>query len=237
MGKCDVDIRRAIGVSVEMLLALHGIADEVGAKGGSPESIRLIECEHLRGRFADLIIEMQTEEDKKAVAEAARQAAKEAKKMTASTFKAEIDTDKDPRLPFSGASIEKHARQGKVTIEKRPDGLYLDGRKVVLYRSLKQVNGKTVVGHELKKELDGKPVLSVSILDFLSENQEYIPEEWKKDENGNTIFIFFWGTIYRHAGGRLYVRDLYWNGNRWYWNCYWLDRDWYFHDPAALLAS
>ena len=43
-------------------------------------------------------------------------------------YSAEIDTDIDPRLPFSGATIVKHARVGKETFELRADGhLYLNG--------------------------------------------------------------------------------------------------------------
>jgi len=49
--------------------------------------------------------------------------------------------------------------------------------------------------------------------------------------------VFFWGTIYRGAGGGLYVRCLLWDGDRWYWLAYWLDRVWDDNDPAALLQQ
>ncbi|MFA6593655.1 MAG: hypothetical protein WCT16_00160 [Candidatus Buchananbacteria bacterium] len=157
---------------------------------------------------------------------------------TTPILRAVIDTNNDPRLPFADATIEKHARQGKISIEKRFDGLYINGQKVVLYRSTRQINGQSIIGYELRRELDGQPVLSASVLDFLLANQEYIPEEWKeKDEKGNVIFIFFWGTIFRSSGGNLYVRYLYWGGSQWYELYYWLDSGFLGSDPAAVLAS
>lgn len=155
-----------------------------------------------------------------------------------SILRAEIDTDLDPRLPFNGASIKKHVRQGKVVIEKRVDGLYIGGQKVILWRSVRQINGRSVVGCELLKEADGQLILSASILDFLLANQEYIPEEWKeKDENGNTIFIFFWVTIYRDSYGYLCVRCLYWFEGACDESYDWLDRGWDASNPAAVCAS
>ncbi len=153
-------------------------------------------------------------------------------------LKAVIDTDIDPRLPFGGALIEKHVRQGKISIEKRVDGLYIDGQKVILYRSTRQINGRSVVGYELRKEVDGQLILSASILDFLLANKEYIPEEWKeRDENGNVVYIFFWATIFRRSDVGLCVRYLFWNGGRWDEDYDWLDRHWNSYVPAAVLAS
>jgi hypothetical protein len=41
---------------------------------------------------------------------------------------------------------------------------------------------------------------------------------------------------YRNANGNLYVRYLYWNGDRWVWNYNWLDNDWNDNNPAAVSA-
>ena len=150
----------------------------------------------------------------------------------------EIDTDVDPLLPFSGATIERHVRVGKVKIELRADGcLYIGGKKVILYRSERQMNDQVINGHELRTKVDGKLVLSASILDFLMSHQEFIPEGWKKDENGKTIYIVFWGTVFRGAVGGLYVRYLYWDEGAWREGCGWLDDDWYSKGPAAVCAS
>jgi hypothetical protein len=154
-----------------------------------------------------------------------------------SMLKAEIDLDKTPQLPFEGAIIENHACGGKVIIEKRIDGLYIDGKKIILHRSNRQLNGKYIKGDELREELTGKPVLNATVLDFLLEHKEYIPEDWKKDENGNTLYIFFWGTICRDSGRSLCVRYLCWRDGRWCQDYYWLGDGWYGDDPAAVSAS
>lgn len=155
---------------------------------------------------------------------------------TAPILRAVIDTNINPRLPFAGATIEKHARVGKVTIEKRADGLYIDGKKVGLYLSERQLNGQTIKGYELRTELDDKPVLSASILDFLMAHPEFIPEDWKQDENGNIIFIYFWATIYRYFG-RFRVRCLYWDDGAWHEGYDWLVNGWDSSGPAAALVS
>ena len=40
--------------------------------------------------------------------------------------------------------------------------------------------------------------------------------------------------IYRDSNGNLYVRYLYWNGDRWNWNYNWLDNDFDQSNPALL---
>ncbi len=143
-----------------------------------------------------------------------------------------------PRLPFAGAVVDKHTGVGTVTIEKRADGqLYIDGKKVVLHLSERQLGGKWLKGHELRTELDGKPVLNATVLDFLEDHPDFIPDDWKQDGQGNTRFVYFWGTIYRDAGGHLYVRYLCWLVGQWRFSYDWLDVDWGGRRPAACLAS
>lgn len=148
-------------------------------------------------------------------------------------LKAEIDLDVLPSLPFTGATIEKHTGggNGKVAIEKRADGLYVGGKKIILYRSNRQLGSKWIKGHELREELTGKPVLNATVLDFLFEHQEFIPDDWK----GNAVF--FWGTIYRSAGGGLCVRFLCWSVGGWDRDYDWLGDGWSSSSPAAVSAS
>ncbi len=143
-----------------------------------------------------------------------------------------------PNLPFSGTEVESHLGEGWAIVEKRADGLYVNGRKVVLHLSKRQMNGKSLKGYELREELTGKPVLNANLLDALFyDNPHLIPDDWKKDENGNTRYTFFWATIYRYADGRLFVRCLYFDGGTWYRYYRWLDDDWYGNRPVASLAS
>lgn len=149
-----------------------------------------------------------------------------------------VNLDAPPMLPFDGAKIESRTGTGWVQVKKRTDGLYIDSRKVILYLSEQQKNGKTIQGYELREDLSDKPVLHPNILDALFESQHLIPEDWKKDEKGNTRYIFFWAVIFRNADGRPCVRYFFFDGDRWRRYFSWLDHDWrsgcY---PAALLAS
>jgi hypothetical protein len=81
------------------------------------------------------------------------------------------------------------------------------------------------------------PVMNANVLDYLLANPDLIPEEWKKDEKGNTRYIFFWGTVYRRSNGNLCVRCLYWDDSGWYWSLRWLVIDFFGFYPAAVPAS
>jgi len=146
-----------------------------------------------------------------------------------------IDADLNPNVPsdlyLTGEGTE-HRKMGKITLEKREDGkLYANGIEVVRYLSPNQQNGKTIQGHKPPKELKVKKVLNACILDALLANPQLIPDDWK------TGVTYFWGTIFRSAGGNLFVKYLYWNGSRWDWHYDWLDDDWRSNNPAASLAS
>ena len=155
-----------------------------------------------------------------------------------------VDLNAPPELPFDGATIEPNTSStcrigsGWVRVEKREDGLYVDGRKVILYLSEQQKNGR-MSGHELREELTGKPVLLLhpNILDALLEHPDFIPEDWKNDESENSRCIFFWAVIFRGSDGALCVRCIFFYSRRWHWNYRWLGYGWDDLLPAALLAS
>lgn len=102
--------------------------------------------------------------------------------------------------------------------------------KVEFYLHDDQRNG-SIEGNELRKKLEGEPVLNACVLDYLLNHSELIPEEWKSK------WIFFWGTIYRHPGGGLVVRYLRWDNGRWGWGTYWLGGRLHGNDLAALLPA
>lgn len=137
----------------------------------------------------------------------------------------EIDTDLTPKPPFNGAQIEYHKKTGKII---------LDFSKLYFYLSDKQKNDSSVGGHKLRKELKGKNVMNAWVLDFLLANPHLIPESWKKDENGKTRFIYFWGTIFRDSYGDLYVSCLYFHGGIWQTDYDYLDNGWNGCNPALL---
>ena len=134
-----------------------------------------------------------------------------------------IDCDADPFVPDDW-SVEEHRKGGafKWDTEAQRDALYL---------SKQQQGGQYIEGNKLRKELAKKPVLNANVLDYLLANPHLIPEEWKGKA------VFFWGTIYRHRGGNLFVRYLVWYCGRWIWDFRWLASVWNVNYPAAVPAS
>jgi hypothetical protein len=138
-----------------------------------------------------------------------------------------IDCDKDPVIPYGDWTIADHQKQGSWTWNPSEVSLYLTDQ---------QKKG-TIRGDELCNELTDKKVLNVCVLDYLLEHPQLIPESWKKDEEGNTRFIFFWGTIYRNSDGDLCVGYLFWDGVQWGWLYDWLGLEWSDQSPAAVRVS
>jgi hypothetical protein len=148
-----------------------------------------------------------------------------------------VDLGADAVIPKDyNWTIEEHRKGNPVKLERKADGLYIDGKKIDFYLSKKQKKG-SIVGNDLRVELKDQSVLNANVLDYLLKNPHLIPEEWKKDEDGNTRYIFFWGTIFRFAVGDLRVRCLYWYDGQWVWSYYWLGYYWNSNYPAAVSAS
>lgn len=139
-----------------------------------------------------------------------------------------IDCDADPMCPYEEWKVEEHRKGGQFT---------WNPEAVKLHLSANQMNGEQIEGNKLRKELAKEPVLNANVLDYLIRHPHLIPEEWKVDENGNTRYIYFWGTIYRDADGSLCVRCLYFESGHWNWGYDWPGLGWYSHRPAAVLAS
>ena len=141
-----------------------------------------------------------------------------------------IDCDANPFNPWAndGFTIEEHQKGGQWKF---------DPKQVEFFLASGQKDGKVIEGNKLRKELAKKSVFNANVLDYLLAHPELIPDEWKTGGNGNTRYIFFWGTVYRHRGGLLYVRFLDWDDGRWRWGSRWLDDGWRGRNPAAVRAS
>lgn len=156
-----------------------------------------------------------------------------------------INLAKPPRLPFRNAVLVKHDSKinGKsvVKIELRSDdNLYLDGKKIVLHLSKRQMGEKVVKGHELREELESGELvlLNSNVLDYIYDHPELFPEHWKKDENGGTRFIFFWGSIFqRRSEVDLYIHSAYWSDDHLECDYACLDYNWFHDNPSVSLAS
>lgn len=148
-----------------------------------------------------------------------------------------VDCDTSPFMQNHAWIVETHQKMGHARLERRQengeDDLYVDGEKVILYRSEKQKG--IVAGHELREELEDVKVLNANILDQLIKDPELYPESWKKDDEGKTLYIFFWGTVYVDFNTEPFVRCLYWRDGEPRWLCKWLNGAWGSTDPAAIL--
>ncbi len=121
-----------------------------------------------------------------------------------------IDCDTDPLIPRGDWKVEEHKKCGQVE---------WDPSQFTLHLSPHQKDGKTILGHKLRKELSGLPTPNANLLDYLLDHPHLIPGEWKRDENGNIRYIFFWGTIYRDSEDHLHVRCLCYDAGHWQGYC------------------
>jgi hypothetical protein len=139
-----------------------------------------------------------------------------------------IDCDVLPYIEHDWI-VEEHQQGGQFAF---------DPLKLEYYLSNEQQNSGLdafIEGNKLREELSGKPVLNANVLDYLLSNPHLIPKEWRGNYN------YFWGTLYRIRGGRLFVRFLFWQYNdgksRWSCSYRWLDSDFRALDRAVLRAS
>ncbi|MCR4274484.1 MAG: hypothetical protein NUW02_00315 [Candidatus Campbellbacteria bacterium] len=150
-----------------------------------------------------------------------------------------IDLGSPAKLPFDGAVLEVHRGEGVVKLERRGDDLYLDGKPLNLFLSRKQKNGGVIGGYDLRKELEKRGNnVSAKVLDHLVAHPELWPESWKKDAQGNTVYVFFWDDIFRYpASVDLCVRYASWDEGTVVSVRRWLGSNWHGSDPAASSAS
>ncbi len=150
-----------------------------------------------------------------------------------------IDLSVPCKLPFKGAERISPAKSGVVKLERRGEDLVLDGKKIELLLSEKQKGEGRVIGHDLHKELDQKKVgqCGGSVLDHLVAHPELWPESWKKDAQGNTVYVFFWGDIFQAPGGYLYVRCGHWSAGKVVAGSRWLGHNWESCHPAAAARA
>jgi hypothetical protein len=72
------------------------------------------------------------------------------------------------------------------------------------------------------------------VLDHLVECPEDWPESWKKDNQRNTTYVYFWDDIFeRPLFGNLYVRYGSWRGGKVVSGCFCLDNRLFGIDRAA----
>lgn len=132
-----------------------------------------------------------------------------------------VNLEVPPILPHADMMAKPNKGGGSVMVERRSDGLYVDGHKIVLYLSKSQRSQSFPEGYDIYKEVVDLPVLHPNIMDALCEYNHLIPEDWKNDEGDEKIiWIYFWGVIYYSQDQKAgpFVRYLYWR-RRDGWRC------------------
>jgi hypothetical protein len=142
-----------------------------------------------------------------------------------------VDCDADPRV--------LHLPKGWKVTEHRKGGQFLwDSAKVGLYLTKCQKGpDRPIQGTTVHKELKGRPVFNVNLLEYLLMHPHLIPENWKKVGEGcYQPRIYFWGTIYLDRDGELAVWCLCWHEGRWHKRPEWVGVAWD-RSPAACLVQ
>ena len=131
----------------------------------------------------------------------------------------EIDLDADTTVPqeltegTSGWKVFEHRKGGKLAWD--PSKLRLKRSKVNMRGDQKQVLDK------LNKDRAYRSALNVNALEYLLKRQHLIPDEWREMsqpvKHGITYVqqIYFWGTMYAHPDGTLYVPGMRSRGFGW----------------------
>src|SRR5258708_3502622 len=105
-----------------------------------------------------------------------------------------VRLDRMPRVPKGWRVVEHRSHVGSAAIRSDGDALYVEDRRVVVYRSPHQLTDGRVVAGLLRREVRNKPVLNAILVEYLIERPELIPLDWARDP---PVYVFFWGTKYR----------------------------------------
>ncbi len=136
-----------------------------------------------------------------------------------------VDLDSKPLIRYGNWEIRSHHSGGKII---------WDPSKVKLFVHKRQSGENIMTGRELESYFDTIKVFNANLLDYLLDHPYLIPEEWKKDQDGNMNHIFFWDTIYIDGVKGLHVRCLEFMGGHWRDGAYSLNKKFNLNCPALV---
>jgi hypothetical protein len=127
-------------------------------------------------------------------------------------MKATINLDATPRLKgnpnqlggtwLDAQNILHHNGGGNVEIQKNGNDLYVGGRKVVFHNFSHQKEGRCLRRDDYPQFVEEikqmKNALNACVLDFLIENQDFLPENWGYFRSAE--HILFCGTLFERNG-------------------------------------
>ena len=153
----------------------------------------------------------------------------------------EVNLAADPKRPFPGAKIDWRWGQqtGWVLVEHKDNALCVGGRKVALHLEPEQASGGSLRGYKLFSRLEAKMagvVLHPNIKSAMMENEHLFPENWKRDEAGNILNIYFWAVGFRYGQGSRCVGYVYFLLGAWHEDDGRLGHLWLVRGPAAIAS-
>ena len=148
-----------------------------------------------------------------------------------------IDLDSPARLPsgmFSSSVLQIHRGSGIVELCRRGNVLLLNGKPLNLFYSLRQKKHKSLSGRELRHELENRGNnVGAKVLDCLEDNSALCPDNWKRDDDGNTPYFHFWDDIFLDMNRLPCVRFGRWSDGRVVSDCSLLDGPWRFNSAVS----
>jgi hypothetical protein len=139
-----------------------------------------------------------------------------------------IDTDLEPTCE-SYMRVVEHIKMGQIDLSK-----------LELFYSKEQMEFAVKGGTHRRNLLKSENVINATVWDKFVINPNLIPESWKKDPTGRRLIIIsFFGTIFAHPDGSLYVRTMYFyeKENTWKFGDHCLNDYWERNNPVVVLAD
>lgn len=116
---------------------------------------------------------------------------------------------------------------------------HVDLTKVSFETSLGQGENYIVGEERLTRLKSARYIrLDAKVCQVLYENNDLIPESWKKPTNGEITYIFFDGTILADSEGDRNALYLFWIDDKWWYGCGLLEDIGFSHNsPSAVIVS
>lgn len=128
-----------------------------------------------------------------------------------------IDLDKDPLIPtsdFTTVTVERHLRGGQ---------FLWDPTKVSILPIKNSLKYKNDLPIEIYiRECVDDSFFNANLFDYLLQNPEIIPEDWKLNSCGQPSLLPFWGTIYLYKNFGRCIRSFYFLNGLWHPELYWV---------------
>ena len=116
--------------------------------------------------------------------------------------------------------------------------VYINGKKLTLHRFESKTKEKVIQGNDLLLEFENMPVQNATLNDFFETRPEFVPDDWKKEENGSVVWVFFGGSIFLDPfDGSEFVLCGGWiqASGRWMSRYIWIHRNFIAHGPAVVV--